>query len=56
MPAVEPQLHPSLYNGCGQFAYEVDSSKTIDLALLSQNMLRGEDLTNFIKRSVEMIK
>ena len=30
--------------------------QTIDLALLSQNMLRGEDLTNFIKRSVEMIK
>lgn len=28
----------------------------IDIALLSQNMLIGEDLTKFIKRSIEMIK
>ncbi|HYW95899.1 MAG TPA: molecular chaperone HtpG [Bacteroidales bacterium] len=28
----------------------------IDLALLSNNMLTGEALTNFVKRSVEMIK
>ncbi len=28
----------------------------IDLALLSNNMLRGEALTNFIKRSIEMMK
>jgi molecular chaperone HtpG len=28
----------------------------IDLALLSNNMLKGEDLTNFVKRSVELIK
>jgi molecular chaperone HtpG len=28
----------------------------IDLALLSNNMLKGEDLTRFIRRSVEMIK
>lgn len=28
----------------------------IDLALLSQNMLKGEALTDFIKRSVEIIK
>jgi molecular chaperone HtpG len=28
----------------------------IDLALLSQNMLKGEALTNFIRRSVEIIK
>lgn len=27
-----------------------------DLALLSQNMLKGEELTNFIKRSVDIIK
>ena len=30
--------------------------QTIDLALLSQNMLKGEELTNFIQRTVEMIK
>lgn len=41
---------------------EKDSSKqkeiakqTSDLALLSQNMLKGEELTNFIKRSIELI-
>jgi molecular chaperone HtpG len=28
----------------------------IDLALLSNNMLKGEALTNFVKRSVDMIK
>ena len=29
--------------------------QTADLALLSQNMLKGEELTNFIKRSIELI-
>jgi molecular chaperone HtpG len=28
----------------------------IDLALLSNNMLKGEDLTKFVKRSIELIK
>ncbi len=28
----------------------------IDLALLANNMLKGEDLTRFVKRSVELIK
>ena len=27
----------------------------IDLALLQNNMLKGEALTNFVKRSIEMI-
>ena len=27
----------------------------IDLALLSNNMLRGEDLSTFVKRSVELL-
>jgi molecular chaperone HtpG len=27
-----------------------------DLALLSQNLLKGENLTNFVKRSIEMIR
>lgn len=30
-------------------------SQLIDLALLSNGMLKGENLTNFIKRSVELI-
>lgn len=32
------------------------AKQLIDLALLSNNMLKGEELTNFIRRSVEMIK
>ncbi|MBL4745243.1 MAG: molecular chaperone HtpG [Flavobacteriaceae bacterium] len=31
-------------------------TQAFDLARLSQNLLQGEDLTNFIKRSFEMIK
>ncbi len=31
------------------------AKQTSDLALLSQNMLKGEELTNFIKRSIELI-
>jgi len=30
--------------------------QAFDLAKLSQNLLHGEDLTTFIKRSFEMIK
>jgi molecular chaperone HtpG len=32
------------------------AKQLVDLALLSNNMLKGEDLTKFIKRSVDMIK
>jgi molecular chaperone HtpG len=31
------------------------AKQAYDLALLSQNMLTGTDLTNFIKRSVELV-
>ena len=31
-------------------------SQAFDLAKLSQNLLHGEELTNFIKRSFELIK
>ena len=31
-------------------------SQMIDLALLSQGMLKGEKLTSFLKRSVEILK
>ena len=31
------------------------AKQAYDLALLSQNMLTGADLTNFIKRSVELV-
>ncbi len=32
------------------------AKQLVDLALLSNNMLKGEDLTKFVKRSVELIK
>jgi molecular chaperone HtpG len=31
-------------------------SQVVDLAMLSQNMLKGEALSKFIKRSVDLIK
>jgi molecular chaperone HtpG len=31
------------------------AKQAYDLALLSQNMLTGADLTNFIRRSVELV-
>ena len=31
-------------------------SQAFDLAKLSQNLLKGEDLTSFIKRSIDFIK
>jgi molecular chaperone HtpG len=31
-------------------------NQAFDLAKLSQNLLHGEDLTNFIKRSYDLIK
>ncbi len=46
----------------GKIVAETDASKqeqltkqATDLALLSQNLLKGEELTKFIKRSVELI-
>ena len=30
--------------------------QSMDLAKLSQNLLKGEDLTDFIKRSFDLIK
>ena len=32
------------------------TKQVVDLALLSQGMLKGEKLTNFINRSIELIK
>jgi molecular chaperone HtpG len=32
------------------------SKQMIDLALLANNMLKGEDLTKFVRRSVELIQ
>ena len=31
-------------------------NQAVDLAKLSQNILKGEELTDFIKRSLEMVK
>ncbi len=51
--------HP-LVNNLLEEKDEEKQSKTVkqltDLALLSQNLLKGEDLTGFIKRSVDIIR
>jgi molecular chaperone HtpG len=31
-------------------------NQALDLAKLSQNLLKGEELTNFIKRSLDLMK
>lgn len=31
------------------------AKQAVDLAMLSQGMLKGEELTNFIRRSIDMI-
>ena len=53
----------SNHNLIGQIIAEKTSKKRVslinqllDLALLSQGILKGENLTKFINRSVEMIK
>jgi len=51
--------HPLIYQILNEQNEEVQnklSKQLVDLALLSQNLLKGEALTEFIKRSVEIIK
>lgn len=51
--------HPVVTKVLMETNAEIQSSllrQTIDLALLSQNMLKGEDLTKFIQRSIDIIK
>jgi molecular chaperone HtpG len=43
-----------LFNEFGQNNKIV--KQLIDLALIANNMLNGEELTKFVKRSVELIK
>jgi molecular chaperone HtpG len=51
--------HPIIYHILNETNEETQSKlakQLVDLALLSQNLLKGEALTEFIKRSVEIIK
>ncbi len=50
--------HPLVTNILGADEEKQKSliGQALDLAKLSQNLLHGEDLTNFVKRSYEMIK
>ena len=51
--------HPVVSNilNSGDDAKKANLTKqTVDLALLSQGMLKGKDLTDFINRSIELIK
>ena len=51
--------HPLVYdlvNDKDEAHQETLAKQLIDLALLSQNLLKGKDLADFIKRSVDIIK
>ena len=51
--------HPLVYelvNDKDKAHQETLAKQLIDLALLSQNLLKGKDLADFIKRSVDIIK
>ena len=50
--------HPLITKLAGEIDEEARkqlAKQLIDIALLSQNLLRGEDLTRFIRRSVEIL-
>ncbi len=62
-----PEMYNLIVNTNSDFISTILNTKTdkkrqrlinqaLDLAKLSQNLLKGEDLTNFVKRSFEMIK
>ena len=62
-----PEMYNLVVNANHALVSEILNTKTdkkkqrlikqsFDLAKLSQNLLKGEDLTNFINRSYEMIK
>ncbi|RMB56270.1 molecular chaperone HtpG [Dokdonia sinensis] len=62
-----PEMYNLVVNANSELASEILNTKTdkkkqrlikqsFDLAKLSQNLLKGEELTSFIKRSYEMIK
>ena len=49
-------LVADILNNADEKAQKHLISQAFDLAKLSQNLLHGEELTNFIKRSFELIK
>lgn len=62
-----PEMYNLVVNTNNELISEILNTKTekkqerlikqsLDLARLSQNLLKGEELTNFVKRSFEMIK
>ena len=62
-----PEMYNLIVNTNSELVSEILNTKTkkkqerlitqsLDLARLSQGLLKGEELTNFIKRSYEMIK
>ena len=50
------QLATNILNNTDKAAQESLVKQALDLAKLSQNLLKGEDLTAFVKRSFELIK
>ncbi|WP_309609006.1 hypothetical protein, partial [Flavobacterium sp.] len=50
------ELATSILNNKDKSAQENLVKQALDLAKLSQNLLKGEELTAFVKRSFELIK
>ena len=50
------ELATNILNNADKAAQESLVKQALDLAKLSQNLLKGEDLTAFVKRSFELIK
>ena len=50
------ELATNILNNADKAAQESLVKQALDLAKLSQNLLKGEDLTGFVKRSFELIK
>ena len=50
------ELATNILNTSDKFAQESLVKQALDLAKLSQNLLKGEELTAFVKRSFELIK
>ena len=50
------ELASTILNTTDKTAQEHLVRQALDLAKLSQNLLKGEDLTNFVKRSFDLIK
>ena len=53
---IKSKLNTTILNNKDKSTQENLVKQALDLARLSQNLLKGEELTAFVKRSFELIK